>query len=101
MPKEDGLSEREHLLEVERQTGQTPLPLIGPEFPEEMLHVWSAFLSLSGTRSAGFSGPLPITYSEIRSWMEVTGNYLSPWEVDAVKKLDAVYLRVVNKHGRH
>jgi hypothetical protein len=31
--------------------------------------------------------------------MELTGNYLSPWEVAAVKKLDAVYMRVVNKHG--
>lgn len=92
-----GITQREHLQEVERQTGQTPLPLVGPEFPEEMLHVWSAFLSLNGTRSAGFSGPLPISYSEMKSWMELTGNYLSPWEVEAIKKLDAVYMKVVNK----
>lgn len=87
-------------MQVEEQIGRTPLPLIGPDFPEEVLHVWSAFLFLSETRAAGFSGPLPITYSEIKSWTELTGNYLSPWEVEAVKKLDAVYMRVVNKHGR-
>jgi hypothetical protein len=88
-------------MQVEEQTGRTPLPLIGPEFPDEVLHVWSAFLLLSETRAQGFSGPLPITYSEIKSWIELTGNYLLPWEVEAVKKLDAVYMRVVNKHGRH
>jgi hypothetical protein len=89
------------LIQVERQTGRTPLPLIGPDFPEEVLHVWSAFLLLSETRSQGFSGPLPINYSEIKSWIELTGNYLSPWEIDAIKKLDTVYMRVVNKHVRH
>jgi hypothetical protein len=83
-------------MQVEEQTGRTPLPLIGPEFPDEVLHVWSAFLLLNQSRSQGFNGPLPITYQEIDAWLRLTNNRLFPWEIEVVKKLDAVYMRVVN-----
>jgi hypothetical protein len=33
------------------------------------------------------------------AWQQLTNNTLLPWEVEAVKRLDAVYLRVVNKNG--
>jgi len=53
---------------------------------------------LNNTRGQGFSGPLPISYQEIDAWQRMTQNTLLPWEIEAVKRLDAVYLRVVNKH---
>jgi hypothetical protein len=93
------VTQKEHLLQVERQSGRTPLALQGPEFPELLEYVWTAFLLLNNTRGQGFSGPLPISYQEIDAWQRMTQNTLLPWEIEAVKRLDAVYLRVVNKHG--
>jgi len=59
-------------------------------------HVWSAFISLSSSRGSGFSGPAPITYEQIKAWKEVTETCISPWEIEAIKKLDLEYLGVAN-----
>jgi hypothetical protein len=96
IPDKDGVTEREHLVQVEEQTGRTPLSLIGPDFPEEIAHVWSAFLFLNNTRGQGFNGPIPIAYQEIEAWIKLTNNKLLSWEIEMVKKIDAVYVRVVN-----
>jgi len=87
------------LQEVERQSGRTPLALQGPDFPELLEYVWTVFLLLNNTRGQGFSGPLPISYQEIDAWQRMTKNTLLPWEIEAIKRLDAVYLKVVTKNG--
>lgn len=99
IPDKDGVPEREHLRQVERQTGRVPLPLISPEFPLEIQYLWSLFLELSGTRSQGHSGPLPISYQEILAWRELTGNEISPWEIEVIKRIDKIYVKVVS-NGR-
>lgn len=81
---------------VERQIGQTPIELQGPQFPELMEYVWSAFISLHSARGQGFNGPLPLTYTEIAFWQQLTGSQLSVWEVGVIKKLDSVYMGVIN-----
>ncbi len=93
----NGITEREHLEQVERQTGHTPKALDNPtEFPKLLLYVWSAFCSLNSARTAGFSGPNPITYSELNAWKELTETPLKAWDIQAIKRLDQVYLRAVN-----
>lgn len=80
---------------VERQTGKTPAALVSPcEFPTLLLHIWSAFISLSNSRTSGFSGPNPITYEQILAWKQVTEQPLDPREVEVIKKLDNIYLGV-------
>ena len=97
LPDKDGITSREHLEQVERQTGRRPEALEPPtDFPMLLAHVWSAFSSLSNTRMAGFSGPSPITYTEIKSWKETTQTPLDPWEVEAIKRIDVVYMGVTN-----
>lgn len=61
-----------------------------------MSHVWSAFISLSNSRSAGYSGPNPITYEQIKAWKELTDTPLDARDVEAVVRIDAVYMRVAN-----
>ena len=61
-----------------------------------MAHVWYAFITLSNTRSAGFSGPNPITYEQIKAWKELTETPISPWEVTVIKRVDTVYMGTVN-----
>ena len=90
---ESGTSEREHLEQVERQTGIRPKELEGPDFPFLLSHIWSAFVACSKARTGGFSGANPLTYENIKSWIELTGTPLDPREVDAVKELDVIYIR--------
>ena len=66
------------------------------KFPNLLSHLWSAFLVLNRTRGAGFSGPNPISYEQIKAWKELTANDLEPWEVDVVMKLDGIYLGVAH-----
>lgn len=83
--------------QVERQTGRKVEALESPtEFPRLLSHVWSAFISLSNSRTSGFSGPNPITYEQILAWKQVTEYPLQSWEADAIKRLDKVYMGVYN-----
>ena len=95
-PDKNGTTQRDHLEQVERQTGRRPTALEGPDFPMLVSHIWSAFILLSNTRSAGFSGPNPISYAEIKTWKELTETPLDAREVEAIKSLDQVYMRVMN-----
>jgi len=96
-PDKDGITEREHLEQVERQIGQRPEALEPPTvFPQLMSHVWSAFIALSNSRTQGFSGPNPITYEQIKAWKELTETPVEPREVEAIKSVDTVYMRVAN-----
>ncbi len=61
-----------------------------------MSHVWSAFIALSNSRTAGFSGPNPITYSEIKAWKELTDTPISSREVEVIKSVDVVYMGIAN-----
>jgi hypothetical protein len=96
-PDKNGTTEREHLEQVERQTGRRPQALEPPVgFPPLMEHVWSAFIALSGSRSAGFSGPNPINYEQIKAFKELTDTPLDAWEIQAIMRLDRAYMGVAN-----
>tara|TARA_R110000803_G_scaffold208756_1_gene277668 strand:- start:928 stop:1254 length:327 start_codon:yes stop_codon:yes gene_type:complete len=94
---DDGnISRRQHLEQVEKQTGIKPKELDGPKFPYLMSYVWTAFLHISGSRSMGFNSPNAITYQEIQSWVELTQTPLDAREVEAVKYLDTIFMRSMN-----
>jgi hypothetical protein len=93
---QNGIAIRDHYKQVERQTGKRPKELDGPEFPRKASHLWSAFLDLSNTRQQGMSGPLPISYLEIKTYCELYGIELDPVDVDAIKRLDNAFLRTAN-----
>lgn len=65
----------------------------------EIDYVWAYFLELSSTRPIGYNGPLAITYQEIAAWKDLTETPLSPWEVEVIKRLDKIYMKVVS-NGR-
>jgi hypothetical protein len=74
--------------------GRTPLQLQAPEFPTELEYLWDYFLELSSTR------PQPITYQEIAAWRDLTDNPITSLDVEVIKRLDRIYLKVVS-NGRH
>ena len=76
--------------------GKTPLALQPPTFPEDLLYLWEWFIDLGNARPQGYAGPAPISFSEIKAWSELMGIKLSGWEVEALKDLDIIYIRVVS-----
>jgi len=89
---QSGVTEREHLEQVEKQTGIRPKGLDGPTLPFLLSHLWSAFLHLNSSRSSGMSSN-PITFQEIKAWAELTSTPLNPTDVEIIKRLDTLYIR--------
>lgn len=44
-------------------------------------------------RGSGFSAPAPLAWGEMAHWSWLTGTPLQPWEAQALRALDAVWLR--------
>lgn len=42
------------------------------------------------------NGPLPITYSEIKAWKELTNDPINSRDIVTLKKLDRIYLEEAN-----
>jgi len=89
-PRKDGTTLRQHLSQAEFATG---LQIIEePDPPHDGLHLWSWFWELDGARGEGMSGPLAISFSDIDAWARLTRSNPEPWEVQALKKMDAARL---------
>ena len=92
----DGVSKREHLEQVVKQTGREDI-LAGPEIPPVVAYLWEAFTDLHKGRSYGMSGPNPLTYEGILAWCNLSGVRLSWSEVEIVKMLDAEWIKAMNE----
>ncbi len=58
-------------------------------------HVWAWFLELHAARgggAGGLTGPVPIGYRDIADWAALAGVALQPWEVAALRAVDAAWL---------
>ena len=93
---QSGITERAHLEQVWKSTGKKPDKLDLPYFPSLLKYIWDSFLILSQGRQAGMSGPQPLTYTDIKSWVELTGYEVTPFELEVIKKLDSTYIKVIN-----
>jgi len=45
------------------------------------------------------NGPDPITFVQIKAWKDLTETPITPKEIEAVRKLDTCYLRVMNERS--
>lgn len=52
-------------------------------------HVWRWFWQIERARRQG-NGLEPLSHQELLAWMQLYGEQLRPWEVDALFHLDAV-----------
>jgi hypothetical protein len=69
-PKPEPISRRR---KIEETGGVLPLP----DCPSEQLVKW--LFEIGPVMSSGM-GPMPITWSELKAWQELTGTELEPWE---------------------
>jgi hypothetical protein len=91
---EGGGTKREHLENIEKQTGRQQIPEF--EIPIEGEHIWNWFWQLSNRRSQGF-GVSPITFSEIKSWLEVRKPIIHDWEIEILTKMDEAFLKGIQE----
>ena len=95
----DGVSERDRLEQIATQLGYTPKDLIGPVMPDIARHLWDYFLELHRGRTYGASGPNPLSYEGIQAWCNLSGVALYSYEVDVIKELDSMWVRIMNEGG--
>lgn len=62
--------------------------------------MWEFFNELQTGRTSNGFGPNPLSFSEIESWARLTGRKVAPWEVRAIKQVDAVYLETLTNGKR-
>ena len=79
----------EHYAVVAKRTGKT---LDGPDLPTALRYLWNHFIQLHNGRGGNGFGPNPIAWSEIRAYCDVMRVQLDPWEVEAIKAVDDVFL---------
>lgn len=87
------MTEYDQLMSLWRQTGVMPAELAeAPELPALAAHVWDDFLDLHRARGSNGFGPAALRWGDMAAWAQVTGARLLPWEVGAIRALDAAYL---------
>lgn len=86
IPKDQAISRRKSLEQVEKSLGRKPKELANaPEPVEGTDYLWHLFCDL---KSAG-----PISFSEMRAYEQMTGVNLTPFEVDCMRRLDEAWAR--------
>jgi hypothetical protein len=69
-----------------------PTQLEPVSIPEALLYLWFWFCELSNSRQYSEFGAMPLSYSEIFAWSQLTGNDPTALEVSILKQLDRAYL---------
>jgi hypothetical protein len=99
-----GVTARQHLLSgikqfkaigkdtsgLEADVAPLPIPL-GTDY------LIGLFARLSRTRAEGMSGGLPITYTEIKAYCDLTGEQLTLWELETIVAMDFALLNPEEK----
>ena len=62
------------------------------EVPDCVVHVWNWFWALDAGRAPGMTGPAPLSFVEIDAWRRLMQEDPRPWEIRAIKAMDAAYL---------
>lgn len=78
-------------------TGHTPKELVDVEVSNIILYLWEWFLELNAARQNNGMAISPISYSEIKAWIEVMQITISPFEISVIKALDNLFVTHVSK----
>ena len=66
------------------------------EIPRYTEHVWGYFSELHRERSSNGMGPNCINSTGIKHWCELSKIVLEVWEIEAIKKLDKLWMGSIN-----
>ena len=97
-PQDDGATLRDHLEMYQASTGMMhPIMKAAPHLPAGCEYLWSDFMDMHSTRQFRDSGPAPISFLDIDAWQRVNGVALQPWQLNAIRRADAEFLRATAK----
>jgi len=86
IPKGQKISRRESLGHVAKSLGRMPKEIQNaPKCPEGTDYIWRIFVDLKNAGSA--------SYSEMAAYQQMTGERLTPFEVDCIRRLDEAHAR--------
>lgn len=89
----DGLTLRQHLQSLYRQTGEMPAQLAeAPCLPDGLAYLWADFLELHQSRAPGFAAPTRISWADLDSYQRVRGVVFEGWEIEAIRRADSAFL---------
>lgn len=85
------------LEQVYKSTGKKPKELeeMGT-VPTQLNHVFYCFLQISKSRQIGPSGPQPLMYSEIESYINLFNPILTQRDIEAIKACDIAFINETN-----
>lgn len=91
----NGISLLTHLMEVKKQSGQTPTKLKQFNETEAPLlgSFYSFWLALHERRQYSEYGPMPLTFPEIKAWKELMEEDVSSYGVEVICSIDRLYLK--------
>lgn len=92
-----GATRDAHLRQVEKQLGRKLEDSRSQkltEAPKEVIYLLQYFTEISRTRESSGYGPQPLRFSEIDAWAHLYGVELSPFEINTILDLDAVWRKV-------
>ncbi len=95
------MTRRAHLMQVQKTydkkgVSYTVPELLAPEFPELLDRQWKIFLRLNSARHVGEMGISGLSFTEIKAWCALMQETLKPLDVEIIKRLDDIYMRVAN-----
>lgn len=105
IPDENGLTKRQNLNQVINSAPLNSSTYLSakleldsePNVPYCVEHIWNWFWELNGRRY----DYAPLTYTEIKSWIEVKGIYVHRYEIEVIIYLDKYYLnKVIDKKNK-
>lgn len=68
--------------------------------PAAAEHLWQWFVELDAARSSNGFGGNPIGFGEVEAWARLTGRSPRPWEVTALRRMDALRLELAAEAAR-
>jgi len=74
--------------------------MIKTELPDIFIDLWNDFKSLHYSRGNNGFSALPISYTEINSYFSLTGYRISEFELNIIKSLDGLALKVFRESSK-
>lgn len=83
---------RDHLERAAATDPSAARELIGPPLPPVAAIAWRTFDALHRARPVSANGIVPISYTELSAFVQLTDSHLTPLDIALVRVIDEVYV---------
>ena len=94
--RQDGSTLRQTYQFIQEKTGRIMEELTTPSYPPDAQYLLNILTELTSRRQTGPNGLQPFTWSDIKTYMELTDTSLEYWELMLISHLDTVFCNAVS-----